>query len=269
MGIETALIGSALIGGASSLFGASKSSDAAEKAAEMQLQASRESIAAQKEMYAKNTDVMKEQQAQNTGLYNNIAGNNTPFIQNGQNANKVYADLSGANGADAQAAAMKAYQSSPYLQDMIKNANAATMTSAGASGAGMSGNVLNALYRQNADLYNQDYANYLGNLGNVANQGLSANQTLAGETGQLMGSNTGLASALMGVGTNTANGVSNALQTGAQGYGTAIQNAGNTQAAGIMGAGNALTGAANNYMNYSMLSNLLKNGGGVNALAGA
>lgn len=287
--IAAAMIGSAVVGAMSASDAADKSADAATQSAQAQLQASRESIAYQKEMYAKNAAVEKAQQAtntavigkqraDNTSLYTDVAGYNTPYIQSGISANKLYGDLSGANGEAAQKAALAAYQSSPYLQQMIENTDASVKAAAGRAGTGVSGNVLDDLYKQNAALYNNDYTNYLANLNALQNQGQVANQTLAGETGQLMsansnltsnltGANSQLASALMGAGTSTANAATNATMTGAQNYGQAVQAAGNAQAAGSMGVGNAVTGALNNYMNYTMMQNMLNKGSGASAAA--
>jgi len=213
----------AVAGAASSYFGSQASADAAEKSAQMQM-----------EMYQQNKKIYEE----NRGLV-------TPFIDQGTSANKLYGDLTGANGPEAQAAAMKAYQSSPYLQQMIKNTDASVMAAAGKAGTGVSGNVLNDLYNQNAGLYNQDYQQNLSNLSNLSSQGLQGTGVLAG-----------MAGALTGAGTQAA---ANA--------GQATQAAGNATGAGYMGMGNAATGAASNYLNYTMMQNYLNKGNGANAAA--
>lgn len=217
------LAAAAIAGAASSYFGSQASADAAEKSAQMQM-----------DMYNQNKKIYEE----NSGLIK-------PYIGQGTSANKLYGDLTGANGPDAQAAAMKAYQSSPYLQQMIQNTGASTLAAAGKAGTGVSGNVLNDLYNQNAALYNQDYQTNLSNLSNLSSQGLQGGSVLAG-----------MAGALTGAGTQAA---ANA--------GQATQNAGNATAAGYMGMGNATSGAANNYLNYTMMQNYLNKGSGANATA--
>lgn len=207
------LAAAAVAGAASSYFGSQATADAATKAAQMQM-----------DMYN-----------QNKAIYEKNSALVQPYIGEGTSANKLYSDMTGVNGPEAQKAAMAAYQSSPYLQQMIENADASTMAAAGKAGTGVSGNVLNDLYKQNAALYNQDYQSYLGNINNVSNQGLQGLSVLAG-----------MAGALTGAGTQAA---ANA--------GQATQNAGLATGAGIQGAGNALTGAANNYMNYTMMQDYI------------
>lgn len=106
----------------------------------------------------------------------NFSGN----IANGNNANKLQADLSGANGLDAQKAAYAAYQSSPAMQYQMDQMQKATERSAAARGNLLGGNVLQELQRNASGIASQDYQNQFNNIGTVANTGLQAAGQVAG-----------------------------------------------------------------------------------------
>lgn len=107
-------------------------------------------------------------------------GNFSGYLGGGQNASKLQADLSGANGAPAQQAAYAAYQSSPAMQYQMDQMQRATERSAAARGGALGGNVLLELQRNAAGIASQDYQNQFNNLGQVAGQGLSAAGQVAG-----------------------------------------------------------------------------------------
>ncbi len=155
-----------------------------------------------------------------------------PFISTGTSANNRYADLSGANGASAQAAALANLAQDPFMASIQNAANQQTLAAAGRYGAGISGNALNALYAQNANLYDNYLNQQIGYIGNAANRGLSAGTALAGQ-GMQAASNAG----------------------------NFLSAAGAAQGAGIMGAGNALGNAINNAGLYYTLSTLGPSGG--------
>ena len=195
----------AAIGGIASLAGGLISGNAAQKGAEAQAAAMR---------YA--ADLQHQQYLQNVGY-------ETPYMNAGTNALGLYGNYLGLNGAGAQQQAMSGFQSSPYMSQMVQNAGNTTMAQYAGQGK-MGGNALNALYQQNAGMWNQDYQNYLGQLGGVVNTGLSATNALAG------------------VGTQAA-----ATQ------GNLIAGAGAAQGAGILGAGNAMGNALNSAGVFGML----------------
>jgi len=200
-----ALIGGLVLGGGS-LLGGILGSNAAEKAAQQQADAMK---------YA--ADLQHQQYEQNVGY-------ETPYMNYGQNAMNLYGNFLGLNGTDAQSKAMAGYQNSPFFNQMVANTGAQTLQQAGAAGAGISGNTLDALYKNNAAMNYGQYNNYLSQLAGGVNTGLSATNALAG------------------VGTQAA-----ATQ------GQFAANAGTALASGTVGSANALTGGMNNAMLMAML----------------
>jgi hypothetical protein len=156
-----------------------------------------------------------------------------PFVQSGQNANAVYANLSGANGAGPQSTALNSMAQNPYMSAMQSTANAQTLAAAGSAGAGVGGNVLNALYGQNAGLYNSVMSQQEGLLQNEAQMGLNA----AGATGQ--------------AGANAA-----------QSQGNFLSQAGATMGSATAGVGNALANGTNNAALMYALNNRGTTSGG-------
>jgi hypothetical protein len=107
-----------------------------------------------------------------------------PYTKGGANAQKLYDDMTGVNGAEAQAAAQAAYQSSPALKYQMDQMQKATERSAAARGGLMSGSVLQELQRNAQGLASQDYFKNLGAIGESANRGLNAASGVAGLRGQ-------------------------------------------------------------------------------------
>ncbi len=107
-----------------------------------------------------------------------------PYTQGGSNAQKLYDDMTGVNGPEAQSAAQSAYQSSPALQYQMDQMQKATERSAAARGGLMSGSVLQELQRNAQGLASQDYFKNLGAVGESANRGLNAASGVAGLRGQ-------------------------------------------------------------------------------------
>jgi len=133
---------------------------------------------------------MSQGNAQAMGLLSNVANqsyssvsqpqadiaNQTiqPFVAGGQNAATLQANLTGANGLEAQQQAYAEYQSSPAMKYQMDQMQRATERSAAARGGLMGGNVMQALQQNAAGIASQDYQNQFANLGTVANQGLNA-----------------------------------------------------------------------------------------------
>lgn len=139
----------------------------------------------------------------NTGVGSNItdplnqgAANFEGFLGGGQNAAKLQADLTGANGQAAQQAAYAAYQSSPAFQYQMDQMQRATERSAAARGGALGGNVLMELQRNAAGIASQDYQNQFNNLSAVANQGMNA----AGQIANLKSTQAGIAGNLQQAG---------------------------------------------------------------------
>lgn len=117
-----------------------------------------------------------------------------PYAQSGTGAAKLQADISGANGAQAQAAAMASVQGSPYTEQMKQNAERAILQNAAVTGNVGGGNVLDQLYKNAASIFAQDQQNRFNNLGQVTSTGLTA----AGQKGQLLGNQAQMLGSLEG-----------------------------------------------------------------------
>ena len=125
---------------------------------------------------------------------NEAAANFDPYMKTGQSADKLYADLTGANGADAQAAAQAAYESSPALQYQIDQMQKVTERSAAARGGLLGGRVALELQKNAQGLTSQDYFKNLSALDAQANRGVAA----AGQVGGIRSTQAGIAAGLQG-----------------------------------------------------------------------
>jgi hypothetical protein len=195
------MLGGGLLSGLGSFLGGSAQASAAQQAAQTQL-----------------------------NIYNQNKQLATPYINNGTNASNLLANYLGANGTQAQSQAMQGYQTSPFFQQMVNTAGQNTANQYSAAGGGASGNYLNALYNQNAGLWQNQYNTTLSQLSGLSGQGVSS------------------LGALTGAGANTGQQVGQSLQAAGQATGSSYAGLGNA-------AGNAL----NNYSVWSMLGG----GGGV------
>lgn len=118
------------------------------------------------------------------------------YSQGGSNAQKLYDDLTGVNGQQAQAAAQAAYQSSPALQYQMEQMQKQVERSAAAKGGLLSGRAMLELQRNAQGLASQDYFKNLGAIGESANRGLSA----ASQIGNLRSSQAQMGAQLQGIG---------------------------------------------------------------------
>lgn len=162
-------------------------------------------------------------------MFNTTQQNLQPFVQSGASALPTLTKLL-TPGADMSSvlSQIPGFQfSQQYGQKAITNQ---------ATSRGLSGNALTA---------GADYATG------------SANSAYSGIVQSLLG--------LAGVGGNAAAGVAGAAGTAGGQIGSSLIGAGNATAAGATGAANSVAGAANGYMNYSLLQSLINkgNGGGV------
>jgi hypothetical protein len=114
------------------------------------------------------------------------------YAAQGEGAAKLQADLTGANGVEAQQAAYSAYQSSPAMQYQMDQMQRATERSAAAQGGLLGGNVLQELQRNAAGIASQDYQNQFNNMSQVTGTGLNAANSIAGLRGQEAGNLAGL-----------------------------------------------------------------------------
>ena len=208
MGIGAAMLGAAAVGAAGSYFGSKAQADASKNAASLQ----------------------NQQYQQNKALL-------SPFVQTGTDANTLYGNITGVNGASAQSTALNNLAQSPFMAQMQNTANQQTLAAAGKSGAGVSGNALNALWSQNASLENAALTQQENMIGNQAQMGLQAG------------------SALAGVGANAA-----------QSQGNFLTQAGQATGAGYAGIGNAAANGLNNAgLMYALSSRGTGAGGAITA----
>jgi len=107
-----------------------------------------------------------------------------PYASQGGGAAKLQADLTGANGQQAQQEAYAQYQSSPAMQYQMDQMQKATERSAAARGGLLGGNVLQELQRNASGIASQDYQNQFNNMSQVTNAGLNAASQQAGLLGQ-------------------------------------------------------------------------------------
>jgi hypothetical protein len=119
-----------------------------------------------------------------------------PYSKGGANAQKLYDDLTGVNGPQAQAAAQANYQNSPALQYQMEQMQKQVERSAAAKGGLMSGRSMLELQRNAQGLASQDYFNNLGAVGESANRGLNA----ASQIGNLRSNQAQMGAQLQGIG---------------------------------------------------------------------
>lgn len=215
-----------LFSGIGSIVGSSVQANAMEDAAKLQAQEQQLALAQQKQFF-------------NTGL-----GYEQPIIGTGQQATNTLANAYGLNGTGAQKAFFTNFQTSPFFDNLVKNAAATTEAQAGHGG--FSGNLTNALYNQNAGLWQNALNTQLGGIAGLAAAGA------------------GGANAVMGAATSAGNSAANTITQSGLNQGNFISNAGSSLGSGIAGAGNAANNALTNYQLLSMLNG----GSGSNMLGG-
>jgi hypothetical protein len=149
MGIETAIIGGALIGGISS-------SKANKKAVNAQVEGQDKSIAEQRRQF------------------DATQANLQPFQDAGQAAIGEQQNLIGLNGNEAQQASFDAFNASPGQKFLRDRAQKNLLRNSAAIGGLGGGNVRSALVEQGVGFAQQDYNNQFGRLGQLAGQGQTA-----------------------------------------------------------------------------------------------
>jgi len=155
------------------------------------------------------TGLIGSEQALQGGLMGGINAINNGVTQANTNINsaiggvdensaaKLQADLTGANGPAAKAAAQDSFAQSPAAAYQQEQMQRATERSAAAKGGLLSGNTLTELQRNAAGIASQDYQNQFANLGTVADRTLQNNTLKASlkrdlaDTAMSAGINTG------------------------------------------------------------------------------
>lgn len=132
-------------------------------------------------MAAPPTGLIGAEQALTTGIMGaNTAINSALTGLNQNTAQAMQADLVGANGTQAQAAAQARLQLSPASTFQMDQMQRATERSAAARGGLLGGNVLQELQRNAAGIASQDYQNQFANIGEVATRQSAQDQFKAG-----------------------------------------------------------------------------------------
>jgi hypothetical protein len=215
--MPVAAIGSAAIGAAGSIFGASQQANAAQAG-----------IAAQQQMYGQGLSFAQQQAGQAAGTLN-------PFITAGSNALGAYqAALPGLTKPfDASMLA-----STPGYQFTLGQGLKSTQNAFAAQGLGSSGAALKGAAAYSTGLaqntYNQQFQNYLAQnqqIGNLLYAPVGTGANAAGQLASIQG-NLGVA------------GLGGAVSTG-QGVASSLAGYGNALAGGATGVANSLTGGLN------------------------
>lgn len=127
------------------------------------------------------TGLIGAEQALNAGVMGATGAINQAMTGlDGNNAQKMQADLTGANGPEAQALAQQQFQQSAATTYQMDQMQRATERSAAARGGLLGGNVLQELQRNAAGIASQDYQNQFANLGEVATRQSAQDQFKAG-----------------------------------------------------------------------------------------
>lgn len=107
-----------------------------------------------------------------------------PYQQQGQAAQTMYSNALGLNGADGNAQARSAFQTSPGYQFQLDQATQAGQRQAAATGRLDGGGTLAALTSLGSGLANQEYNNYLNRLQGQGQMGFNAAQAMGNNLGQ-------------------------------------------------------------------------------------
>lgn len=226
MGIEAAIIGSAVVGGLASRSAAKSQAGAARDAANAQLQASREANALQQRIYEENVARQQPFLETGTGFFNQLAA-----LQRG-----------------GPQAAQNFLQMDPGYGFRLSEGMKALERSAAARGGLLSGGTGRALTRYGQDVASQEYGAAYNRLAGLADVGPRA------------------AGVMSGLGQAYAGAAGQNLMAGGQAAAQGLLGAGGARASGYMGMANTLAGGLGQYLQYQqnqqLLSQLQGGGGG-------
>lgn len=128
---------------------------------------------------------------------NNAVGAYQPYSETGQNANALYGNALGLNGAAAQQTFQRDYQADPFRDANADFANEALMRTLNARGLSGSGTAAAAVAQESLRRGSDDYNNYLNRLSGLQAQGQQTAGSLAnlyanqGQQGAQYGMQTG------------------------------------------------------------------------------
>jgi hypothetical protein len=249
MGIETAILGAAVLGGGASLLGSSNAANAQKEAAAQSAAAQREaadkSIAAQREMF----DIGRADLA--------------PYREGGTTAQNQLMTLLGIGGDQnaqgygryAKDFGMSDFTTDPGYQFRLEQGMKALNASAAAKGMGMSGANIKGATEYGQNLGSQEYQNAFNRYQTNRTAQLAPLQSLyaggqaaaAGSAAQAQNLGQNLGQTYTGLG---------------QGLGQAAVAGGNAQASGYLNSANAVTNALNQGMSSYTMNNYLNRGAG-------
>lgn len=149
--VAVAIGGAGLLSAGASIYGASKSSDAANRAAALQ----------------------QQQMATNSA-------NAQPFITGGQGASNMLQSFYGIGGQPLNQGALDAFYKSPDYQFALKGGSEALNNSLASKSGGLGGNAILAQTQFGSGLATQNLGNYLQRLSGMAGQGIQAAGNVAG-----------------------------------------------------------------------------------------
>jgi hypothetical protein len=238
MGIETAIIGSAILGAASSRSAAKTQAGAAERAAETQKDVVDQQVALQREMFERT----REDQA--------------PYRTAGYNALAEMQRTAG-NVPGAFKFGNYEFNADPGYGFRLSEGQKALDRQAAARGGLISGRALKEATRFGQEMGSQEF-------GNAFNRALTSYNTDVARENQLYNRQAAMsgigqtATNLVGqAGQNYATGAGSALGTYGTNVGNLMTGAGAANAAGQVGMANAFTGGLGTYLNYNQGNNLL------------
>jgi hypothetical protein len=240
MGIEAAIIGSAIVGGVASSKAAKAQTQAANTAAAATRDTTQASIEAQERMFNRQVELQE------------------PFRETGLAAQNRLADLLGISGRTGepgygyglQPFTMAQYQADPGYGFRMREGLKALDRTAAARGGLLGGNQLRGAMQYGQDLASQEYQNAFNRFQTERSNILNPLQSLGG-VGQ--SSTNALTSAAGNLGAGMAGAYGNlgsALSANALG-------AGNARASGYVGMANAATGGLGQYLNYQQNQQLM------------
>jgi len=145
-GIATAVVGSAVVGG----YVASRS---AGKAADAQVQSSREGIEEQRRQFDAIQELLR------------------PYVESGETALQGQENLIGLGGQEAQQQAISGLEQSPQFQTLIQQGEEALLQNASATGGVRGGNLQGALAQFRPQILSQLIESQFGKLGQLTQTG--------------------------------------------------------------------------------------------------
>ena len=222
MGIETAIIGSAILGASASNRASKSQAGAADRAAAVQQDVADQRIALEREQFNRQLELQ------------------APFREVGLNALNKLAPLA----SEYTPFGMDQFQQDPGYAFRMSEGMKALERGAAARGGLMSGAAMKGLQRYGQDLASQEYQNAFNRYGIERERRLNPLQSLAG-VGQTSAQQVGAA------GQSMTSGIGNALGAYGQGASEAMGAAAQARASGYVGGANSLTGALGQYMNYN------------------